>query len=296
MPVLVIIATCVFGTFLEYITQGGVDARVLLTRLLPVVKLVQGEHYEYWSIMDRFYFQLSSHDSNYRSKKKQPLSCLNMCSRTPATWIITAIVALSFWLAVSYFINSNIAQQTTLKACPHPSQEIDCFNGTLGYIDCENQEFTVSNNTVLHCFRFLRFGKDSDIIGDLSRAFAFYLATIAFFTTAFQIANVLINFKPSRLWGILFVALGIIVFGVGLFVTFSGGLIELHLDVIQVFQIFMVSCHAFLTGLLLLISKWWEKVGNSHGAILISPGFKSNKKTFDDVKMKLNDETTHTQV
>lgn len=287
MPILIIIAASIFAIFLEYITQGSIDARVLITRLLPVVKLVRGEKYEYWSITDRFYFQLSSHDSNFRSNSK-PKSCAAMCSRTPATWIITAIVALSFLLSVSYFINSNIAQQFTLQSCPHISAEVDCFNRTFHYVDCQDNSF--DNTTTLHCFRFLRFGVDSDVIGDLSRAFAFYLATLAFFTTAFQIANVLINFKPSRLWGILFIGLGIIMVIVAIIITFNGGALQLQLDVIQVFQIYMVAGHIMLTGLLLLISKWWEKVGNSKSLALISPGFLSGKKDFNDVEKKLNDD------
>ena len=293
MPILLVIAVIIFSVFLEYITKGSIEARVIISRLLPVIKIVQGENYDYWVILDRFYFQLTTHDRDMRLGKAK--SCGKMCSTTPATWIITIIVALAFLLATSYFMNSNITQQTTLTSCPHVSYEVDCFNkSTYNYIDCQNEEVANISFTLIHCFRFLRFGRDSDVIGGIARAFAFYLATLAFFTTAFHVVNVLVNFKPTRLWGIGYVILGILLLGGGLTVMFTEAAAIVRLDIIQIFQFYMVAFFIFLIGLLLLISKLWEHLPppskETPPDALVSVGISGNKEAENKVKAELREQ------
>jgi hypothetical protein len=283
MPISVIISFTIFAIFLEYITQGSIDGRVLITRLLPVVRVVEGEENDYWVILNRFYFQMSSHDSKVRHNEK-PKSCIDMCSRTPSTWIITTIVSIGFLMGVSYFMNATVAQQTNLTQCPRVVYEIDCFNGSFSYVDCSDAS-QASNVTALHCFRFLRFGQDSDIVGGLSRAFAFYLTAVAFFATSFHVVEILINFKPSRLWGIPFLVLGVVLFIIATAISFSPGAVLLGLDLVQMAQLYMISFYIFLVGLLVLISKWWQKVGNA----LISPGFVSTKSQIKEAESKLHE-------
>ncbi|XP_019853839.1 PREDICTED: uncharacterized protein LOC100632627 [Amphimedon queenslandica] len=298
MPLAVVFAAIVFSIYLEYATNGSVDPRVLVTRLLPVVKLVEGKEYTYWSILDRFYFQLSPND-NFRDEtekaensdetEKAENSCSQKISRSPSTWIITAIVSLAFLLAVSYFMNANITSQTTLRSCPHTSVEIDCFNtSSLVYVDCNDPDIEQLNFTSLHCFRFLQFGRDSDVIGGLSRAFAFYLATLAFFGTAFHAAKILIDFQPSRLWGSVFIVGGILLFVGGILIVSTDEAVLLRIDIIKIFQFFMVALFVFLIGLLLVTGKWWERVpGTKNG--LVSPGNIPEKRTFKDVENEVRD-------
>ena len=290
MPILLVIAVIIFSVFLEYITKGSIEARVIISKLLPVIKIVEGEKYDYWVILDRFYFQLTPHDRDMRSGKAK--SCGKMCSTTPATWIITIIVGLAFLLAASYFMNSNITQQTTLTSCPHVSYEVDCFNKTTyNYINCQDEEVANMNFTLIHCFRFLRFGRDSDVIGGIARAFAFYLATLAFFTLAFHVVNVLINFKPTRLWGIGYVILGILLLVGGLTVMLTEAAAIVRLNVIQIFQFYMVAIFIFLIGILLLISKWWEHVPPPSKEpppdALVAVGISGNKGAENKVKEEL---------
>ena len=281
LPFLTILATVIFSIFLEYITQATVDARLAIPHLFPIVKLVKGEKpnegiiNEYWTISKRFYLQLDPHDVYLRSKdnnndttkdsrdKDETANCLHFLSRTPATWMLTIIVALSFLLATSYFMNTNIVSQSNLKRCPHESRiETDCFNqGDFSYVNCSDPQVANSTNfTLLHCFKFLRFGQDSDVIGSLSRSFAFYLTTIAFFTTAFHIVNILINFRPSKHWGILFIVPGVLVLGAFLTIIFTNNFIVLKLNVIQIVQLLMVAVFVILVGVLLYLGKWWECV------------------------------------
>ncbi len=276
-PVLSIISAILMSVFLEYITQGSLDARAFISRLLPVVKLVKGLQKQYWVIENRFYFEIKALDVSSRQDNEDDppdedtdgddpsrVPCSRYCSRTPATWILAIIVSLAFLLSISYFMNANITTQITVRSCPHSSLETDCFNQTtFEYIDCNDPEIANTTFELLHCFRFLRFGRDSDIIGGVSRAFAFYLATLAFFTTAFHVSNVLINFLPTKLWGVGFIIVSVLMVGAGITVMFTQEAVLLRLDVIQVFQVFMISVFVFLIGLLLLVGKWWESVGES---------------------------------
>lgn len=308
LPLLVMVAVMIASVFLEYITQATIDARVLITRLFPIIKLVRGEKvhdetgtvHEYWTIANRFYFQLNQHDVHLRRKDNKdkpigrPTNCIGFCSRTPATWLLTIIVALSFLLTTSYFMNENITAQITVKACPHDSRiETDCFNqGDFSYVDCNNPEIANATNfTLLHCFRFLRFGKDSDVVGSLSRSFAFYLTTIAFFTGAFHTVGILLNFQPSRYWGIGFVILGVMLFVAGIVVMLADNLVELKVDVIKIFQTFMVAIFIMLVGLLLLLGKWWECV-SQNGPIKGLEDYEgiAHKREAREVKKELQDE------
>ena len=264
MPILLVLALLLQAIFLEYITGGQVDARVALTKLLPGVRLVKTKtNQQYWSIQDRFFFMIKQHDSKLHLPPSDPartrVSCSDACSHTVATWIFTAIVALSFLLAATYFMNSTITEQVTLATCPHESYEVDCFNKTTyDFVNCQDPNLTNATFELLHCFRFLEFGMSSDPIGALSRSFAFYLATIGFFATAFTVVKILILFKATVLWGILFVALGIIAIGVGLFVMLSDAAVMVRLNVIAIFQFYMVAFFIIFIGILMLHGEWKE--------------------------------------
>ena len=271
-PTIAIISASLYSVFLEYVTQGSLDARVIITRLLPVVKLVKGLRSQYWVIGNRFYFEIKKLDFSSRHDEEDTdgnddddsVPCTKYCSRTPSTWILAIIVSLGFLLSTSYFMNENITEQITVRSCPHSSIETDCFNQTtFDYVDCSDPDVSNTTYELLHCFRFLRFGRDTDIIGGVSRSFAFYLATLAFFTSAFHIANVLINFLPTKLWGVGFIIISILMVGAGLTVMLTREAVLLQLDIIQVFQVYMVAVFVFLIGLLLLAGRWWESVGES---------------------------------
>ena len=264
MPILLVLSLLLQAIFLEYITGGQVDARVALTKLLPGVRLVKTKtNQQYWSIQDRFFFTIKQHDSKLHLPPSAPtrtkVSCSNACSHTFATWIFTAIVALSFLLAATYFMNSTITEQVTLATCPHESYEVDCFNKTTyDFINCQDPNLTNATFELLHCFRFLEFGMSSDPIGALSRSFAFYLATIGFFAAAFTVVKILILFKATVLWGIVFVALGIIAIGVGLFVMLSEAAVMVRLNVIAIFQFYFAAFFVILIGVLMLHGEWKE--------------------------------------
>ena len=264
MPILLVLSLLLASIFLEYITGGRVDARVALTKLLPGVRLVKTQtNEEYWSIQDRFFFIIKQRDCELHlppsERKEKTITCYSACSHTLATWIFTVIVSLSFLLAATYFMNSTITEQVTLATCPHESYEVDCFNKTTyDFINCQDPNVANTTFELLHCFRFLEFGVSSDPIGALARAVAFYLSTLAVFATAFTVVKILMLFRATVLWGIVFITVGVLAVGIGLFVMLSEAAVVLRLNVIAIFQFYMVALFILLIGVLMLCGKWKE--------------------------------------
>ena len=250
MPILVVIMSAIFSIFLEYITKGYINPRVIIPKFLPVVKLVESsEGTQYWTILDHFYFEL---------KYKKEGRCSGYCSHTPATWILTIILSLAFLLAASYFMNQNITQQVTLRSCPDSSTKLDCFDGThFKYIDCNASNVTFD---VIHCFKFLRLGKDNDIIGAVASSFAFYLVLLAFFSALVHIAEILNAFQPSKRWGCGFVVFAILM----IFIMIVAVIVLIVLEfstleiIVQIVHVIIIAAFIFLTGLLLINSKSWR--------------------------------------
>lgn len=252
-PILMVISAALFSVFLEYITKGSLNARVIIPKVLRVVELKKtGDKIDsYWIILDRFYFKINKNDLLSKDKR-----FLDYCSRTPATWILTVIVSLAFVLAVSFFMGTTIMDQTTLHSCPHSSLEVDCFNTTdFNYVDCSDPEIANMTFNLLHCFRFFRFGRDSYAIGAIAGSFAFYLAILAVFTIAFYAAKVLNTFKPTIPWagGVGCLLFSFLVFGAGIAnVCFT-------YEIIQTFQIFVLAIYICMIAVLVLMSKSGEQ-------------------------------------
>ena len=77
----------------------------------------------------------------------------------------------------------------------------------------------------------------------------------------------------------------------GLAVMFTNNYVELKLDVIKIFQVYMVAVFIVLVGLLLLLGRWWECVaedGNVKG--LEEFGDIAHKHDANKVKKEVKDE------
>lgn len=125
------------------------------------------------------------------------------------------------------------------------------------HIDCVNNLFITRQ---IHCFRFLRIGSDVNILTALAESFAFYLFTLAFFAKIFGVVKILLHFKPSRLWGILFIVIGLLLFILAVVLLAVSDALVIQLDVIGALQFLMVSLFIVIIGILLVEGQWWEKV------------------------------------
>ena len=255
-PLLMYIGTLLFAVVIDYVTMGRVDARKAIHSLLPSVHLLKANDNEYWVIKDTFYYLIRERPANRPVDDKTP-SC-DKLSRATVYFII--IIGLSFGLSTSYFMNRTIVEQTNTRECKS-DLHYDCFvleEERWVYVDCSDND-TLSRHTFIHCYTFLRFAIDNNPISSLAESFAFYLATVAFFGQAFGVVKILLRLRPTRLWGVWFIVIGVIVVGVSLFLIFNQGSISLHRDVIGCFQILMFGIFLLIVGALLLEAGQWER-------------------------------------
>ena len=188
--------------------------------------------------------------------------CWFSVDKSPATWFLAIIIGTAFNLVISYFVNLTLDAQITVTSCDDPliDHTYDCFSAsTLNFVDCVDNKVVV-----LHCFKFHRFGVDTNFITAICTSYAFYLVTMATFKHILSVVRNLVHVKPSRYWGVGFLGIGLI-FYVGsilvlIFWIRGYAADELRrLNIINIWQFFMVSTFVTTVGGLLL-SKWYEKL------------------------------------
>lgn len=253
-PFLMYIGIILFGVVLDYVTNGRIDARKAVHTVLPSVQLLKAEQNEYWVIKDTFYFLIRKRPQGERT------SCTTAWDCSRATIYFVIIIGLSFGLATSYFMNRTIVEQVNTRECRN-DLHYDCFvleDNRWMYVDCSDNE-TLSRHSFIHCYTFLRFAIDNNPISSLAEAFAFHLVTVGFFGQVFGIVKILLRLRPSRLWGIWFVLIGLVVIAVSLFLIFFRSSFSIHRDVIGCFQIMMVGLFLLTIGFLLFEAGLWER-------------------------------------
>lgn len=254
-PLLMYIGVIVFGVVLDYVTEGRIDVRKAVHTVLPSVQLLKTRENEYWVIKSTFYYLIRKRPHNFETS-----SCTTSWDCSRATLYFIVIIGLSLGLATSYFMNRTIVEQVNTRECMS-DLHYDCFvveDDKWVYVDCSDNE-TLSQHSFIHCYTFLRFAIDNNPISSLAEAFAFHLATVAIFGQVFGIVKILLRLRPSRLWGVWFLLIGLVVIGVSLFLIFFRGSFSLHRDVIGCFQILMVGLFLMTIGALLIEAGLWER-------------------------------------
>ena len=205
-PLLIFIGIVLFAIVMDYVTVGRIDARKAVHTVLPSVQLVIANNNEYWSVKNTFYFLIRKKPTNKRSS-----SCTSLFEFSRATIYFIIVIGLSFGVTTSYFMNRTIVEQVNTRECME-NLHFDCFvrsNGDWRYVDCADNE-TLARFSFIHCYTFLRFGVDNNPIASLAESFAFYLAMVGFFGQAFGVVKILLRLRPSRLWGIWFAVIGLV--------------------------------------------------------------------------------------
>ena len=287
-PLLLYVGIVLFAVVIDYVTLGRIDARKAVHTVLPSVELVIASDNEYWSIKNTFYFLIRKRPTQKRS------SCTSLVEFSRATIYFVIIIGLSFGVTTSYFMNRTIVEQVNTRECME-DLHFDCFvrdNGDWRYVDCADNA-TLARFSFIHCYTFLRFGVDNNPIASLAESFAFYLAMVGFFGQAFGVVKILLRLRPSRLWGIWFAVIGIIVVGVSIYLMASQeAALSIHRDVIGCFQILMMGAYLIVIGALLFEAGLWERemIAPHHKPIelrLFKPGHQH------DLDAATSDEHTH---
>ena len=263
LPVFLCTSIASIAVVLEYITIGHLDLRTIVPRLVGIVKFEHGKKFDYWIIDDFLYYPLKKKED--RSDK----GCWFAVDISSATWFLAIIIGTAFNLVISYFVDLTLDTQITVSSCDDPliDRTFDCFNAsTLNFVDCVDNKL---QTVLLHCFKFHRFGVDTNIIIAISTSYAFYLVTIVVFKHIFSVVRYLMHVKPSRYWGTGFLGIGLIsyagsifmlVFWIRGYTAAADTISELkHLNIIHIWQFFMASTFVTMVGGLLL-STWYEKL------------------------------------
>jgi len=288
-PLLIFIGIVLFAIVMDYVTVGRIDARKAVHTVLPSVELVKANNNEYWSVKNTFYFLIRETPTNKRSS-----SCTSLFEFSRATIYFIIVIGLSFGVTTSYFMNRTIVEQVNTRECME-DLHFDCFvrsDGDWRYVDCADNE-TLAQFSFIHCYTFLRFGVDNNPIASLAESFAFYLAMVGFFGQAFGVVKILLRLRPSRLWGIWFVVVGLVVVGLSIYLMASPeAAISIHRDVIGCFQIFMMGLYLVVIGALLVEAGLWERemVASHHKSVelrLFKPGHRR------DLDAAISDSHTH---
>ena len=262
LPVFLFVGTILFAIVLDFVTVGHLDLRIMIPRFVRDVRLESGEKRDYWVVDDTIYYPLKK--KNDRTKHR---FCCYSIDTSPATWFLTVIVCTGFHLAISIFVDMTLDQQVTVDACDNPliDRSFDCFNAsTLTFVNCVDD----TDAELLHCFKFFRFGVETDFVGAISASYFIFLLTMAVFSHVYFVVRNLLRVKPTRYWGVGFILLGIL-FYIGSIVVMvfwivgyaANTIAELQqINIIHIAQFFMVSTFITTVGMFLLVGKWYEKV------------------------------------
>ena len=260
LPIFLCTSVASFAVVIKYITIGHLDLRTIIPRLVGLVKFEHGKKFDYWVIDNLFYYPLMKKEDH--CDKGYWFSV----DKIPATWFLAIIIGTAFNLVISYFVDLTLDTQITVTSCDDPliDHTYDCFNAsTLKFVDCIDNKAAI----LLHCFKFHRFGIDTNIITAISTSYAFYLVTIATLKHILSVVRNLVHVKPSRYWGVGLLGIGLIFYVGSIFVLIfwirgyaADTISELRrLNIIHIWQFFMVSTFVTMVGGLLL-SKWYEKL------------------------------------
>ena len=262
LPVFLFVGTILLAIVLDFITVGHLDLRIIIPRFVRDVRLESGEKKDYWVVDDTIYYPLKKKED----RKKHRFCCYSI-DTAPATWFLTIIVCTGFHLAISIFVDMTLDRQITVDSCSNGliDRTFDCFNAsTLHFVDCVDNTQT----SLLHCFKFFRFGVETDFVSAISASYFIFLLTMAIFSHIYFVVRNLLRIKPSRFWGIGFVLAGIICYISSIVVTAfwivgyaADSIAELQqINIIHIAQFFMVSNFFTTVGMFLLVGKWYERV------------------------------------
>lgn len=136
--------------------------------------------------------------------------------------------------------------------------EMSCFLlPKYTFINC-SEDKSLEGNII--CYKFLTINRGSDIVQSFILALFLYIACDRFLIMLFWLARALFSIRQTRLWAVMIMSVGIVLFiwsVVALLASFTAGL---NFSILQLLQLFVISCDIILAGVLLAIGKPLQKV------------------------------------
>ena len=182
-----------------------------------------------------------------------------------ATWLIYGMLIIIFMISFAYFVYQTMIYEQSINSCSKLSNRerhlshcySDLRRSRANIVNCNSNDTT--NYTVLYCFIVLEIVEHDPIDKLISTILFFYITGVAI-SVIFHIVKFLLNFYLTKLWGILVIVMGTVLFALLLTVFLAIFLTDAQLNILFLFEAFSLSADFILVGVLLVIGTPMEEV------------------------------------
>ena len=182
-----------------------------------------------------------------------------------ATWLIYGMLIIIFMISFTYFVYQTMIYEQSINSCSKLSNKerhlsycySDLRRSRANIVNCNSNDTT--NYTVLYCFIVLEIVEHDPINKLISTIIFFYITGVAT-SVIFHIVKFLLNFYLTKLWGILVIVMGTVLFVLFLTVSLAIFLTDAQSNILFLFEAFSLSADFILVGALLVIGTPMEEV------------------------------------
>ena len=271
-PVMLMLGIWLSMIIISFISAGQIDFRVYYSHLLPSVGLVKAESvrppkrlYKFWVLSNVFHIRLGSPFGSNKDMR-------HYIDRTMTTHFLTVVIGLSFLMATSHLVQTNLGEIHLVQT---PATSSSCEGGfrcfeNYNLVECANVA-NVSAGQALLCFRFLITKKQSfsDIASAFGATATIYFVSVYFFKLIITVVSVLHLLHHTKVWGIILFVIA--------FLVFASSIIYLSLDLsgdpLVKLYITFVSFYIFTVGAILVSGRVLQVISepNKSHSLIVSP-------------------------
>ena len=214
-PILMMAGLTLLGIAVVYMTAGQIDGKVLISYLLPIVKIVSAttvnmkprKNMRFWTFLNGGCIKISE-PCGTTSQLRHYLDT------NPATWVLASIIVTSVLIATMYFVLYGLivsnASPLTIDDCNEYNWI--CYRGKTiirDEISC-TEASTPANTTNAICYRFISLRETDNVGSGLAGAAAIYYLAIHIIPYMVYVILLLERLKKTKLWSLPILILGAI--------------------------------------------------------------------------------------
>ncbi len=238
-PILIIFSIIPITRIVRYVSHNRLETRKILLWFLPFLGYEKGSKGVYWVLEDSFYYKVHN----------------GFCGSL-STALIYTTAGLTFLFSWVYFIDDVFVKKTGLSSCMQLNQiekeTTYCFHihptDLNLYVNCTANN---SYNDHLFCFEFKETGRNANIIQSLVISIILYYISVICISLTFQIMKCLQRYAHSYLWSTFVVMVGFFICLIGVVHFVSALYFRYYLNVLTLFQIFIISANIIVIGILI---------------------------------------------
>ena len=159
-----------------------------------------------------------------------------------ATWLIYGMLTVLFVISCAYFVNQTVVYERTIHSCSElinqECHQSHCYSGLLSLhidtVNCNSNETEVFSGT-LYCY-IVRDIIEASMINELVETVVFFYITGVGISAIFHAVKFLLNFYLTKLWSLLVVLIGTVLFLIVLSVFILIFHTDTHMDILLFFN------------------------------------------------------------